>query len=127
MLPGVAARDREGEVATVFLVHDTRSDELFQDAVDSLRSDAAAVTRLEQLEHARGTLRTIAESSGGRYFRARDTQELEQIYRLLDELEPVDEESRYFRPVHALYPWPLAVALLLALPPIWFYRGGNRP
>ena len=73
------------------------------------------------------TLRTIAESSGGRYFRARDTQELEQIYRLLDELEPVDEESRYFRPVHALYPWPLAVALLLALPPIWFYRGGNRP
>jgi Ca-activated chloride channel family protein len=73
------------------------------------------------------TLRTIAESSGGRYFRARDTQELEQIYRLLDELEPVDEESRYFRPVHALYPWPLAVALLLALPPIWFYRRGNRP
>jgi Ca-activated chloride channel family protein len=73
------------------------------------------------------TLRTIAESSGGRYFRARDTQELEQIYRLLDELEPVDEESRYFRPVHALYPWPLAVALLLALPPMWFYRRGNRP
>jgi hypothetical protein len=46
---------------------------------------------------------------------------------LLDELEPVDEESRYFRPVHALYPWPLAVALLLALPPMWFYRRGNRP
>jgi len=69
----------------------------------------------------------LPSQSGGRYFRARDLQELEQIYRLLDELEPVDAASRYFRPVRALYPWPLAVALLLALPPIWFYRRGNRP
>jgi Ca-activated chloride channel family protein len=73
------------------------------------------------------TLRAIADTSGGRYFRARDIQELEQIYQLLDELEPVDEEARYFRPVHALYPWPLAAALLLALPPFWFYLRGNAP
>ena len=73
------------------------------------------------------TLRAIADTSGGRYFRARDMQELEQIYQLLDELEPVDEEAQYFRPVHALYPWPLAAALLLALPPFWFYLRGNGP
>jgi len=72
-------------------------------------------------------LRAIADTSGGRYFRARDMQELEQIYQLLDELEPVDEEAQYFRPVHALYPWPLAAALLLALPPFWFYLRGNGP
>jgi len=73
------------------------------------------------------TLRAIAESSGGRYFRARDMQELEKIYQLLDELEPVDDDARYFRPVHALYPWPLAAALLLALPPFLLYLRGNGP
>ena len=33
------------------------------------------------------TRRAIAESTGGRYFRARNTAELEGIYLLLDELE----------------------------------------
>jgi len=36
------------------------------------------------------TLTRIAESTGGRYFRARDIQELAQIYQLLDELAPVE-------------------------------------
>ncbi len=60
------------------------------------------------------TLRAIAEKTGGRYFRAHDTGELERIYRLLDELEPVVKDQRYFRPRRELYPWPLSVALLLA-------------
>lgn len=61
------------------------------------------------------SLRAIAEQTGGRYFRARDTDEMEQIYALLDELEPVEKEQEVFRPVTALYPWPLAIALLGAL------------
>ena len=60
------------------------------------------------------TLTAIANKTGGRYFRARDTQELEKIYRLLDELEPLEKESQTFRPRTALYHWPLAGALLLA-------------
>lgn len=72
------------------------------------------------------TLKTIAKNTGGRYFRARDLQELDQIYRILDELEPVDEESQYFRPTHSLYPWPLASALLLALLPVWVHIRGGR-
>lgn len=60
------------------------------------------------------TLKAIAEQTGGRYFRARNTDELEQIYRLLDELEPTEKDRQYFRPRAELYPWPLAVALLLA-------------
>ncbi len=59
------------------------------------------------------TLTAIAEQTGGRYFRARDTSELQQIYRLLDELEPVDDDAQFFRPTRALYPWPLGAALLL--------------
>jgi len=61
------------------------------------------------------TLKFIAEETGGRYFRARDTQELEQIYQLLDELEPVEAEAEVFRPITPLYPWPLGAALLLSL------------
>lgn len=60
------------------------------------------------------TLKAIADKTGGRYFRARNTQELNKIYQILDELEPVEKDKQYFRPKTELYHWPLAVALLLA-------------
>ena len=59
------------------------------------------------------TLKEIADKTGGRYFRARDTQELEQIYGLLDELEPVEKDQKYFRPKRALFYWPLGSALVI--------------
>lgn len=61
------------------------------------------------------TLRDIADKTGARYFRARDTVELQRIYSLLDELEPVEAEALSFRPTKALYYWPLAIALGLAV------------
>ncbi|MGQ0658588.1 MAG: vWA domain-containing protein [Chromatiales bacterium] len=61
------------------------------------------------------TLRAIAERTGGRYFRARDSDELAGIYRLIDEIEPVEQEPQQFRPVMALFPWPLAMALFLTV------------
>jgi len=59
------------------------------------------------------TLRAIAKQTGGRYFRATDTQELEQIYAVLDQLEPIESDQRFFRPRAELYTWPLALSLLL--------------
>lgn len=61
------------------------------------------------------TLTQIADLTGGRYFRARDTRELESIYGLLDRLEPVEKGEQYFRPKTALFFWPLGLALMLAL------------
>ncbi|MFA5700425.1 MAG: VWA domain-containing protein [Desulfuromonas sp.] len=58
-------------------------------------------------------LRNIAQQTGGSYFRARATAELQQIYAQIDALEPVDSDARYYRPVAELYPWPLAAALVL--------------
>lgn len=58
------------------------------------------------------TLKAIADKTGGRYFRARNTQELNKIYQLLDELEPVEKDKQYFRPKTELYHWPLAITLL---------------
>ena len=60
------------------------------------------------------TLKAIADKTGGKYFRARDTTELLQIYSLLDELEPVEQERQSFRPSRALFPWPLGASLLIA-------------
>jgi len=68
-------------------------------------------------------LRGIAELTGGRYFRARDIEELAEIYGLLDELEPLDKEQQSFRPVNALFYWPLAIALLITAG-ISAYMGG---
>jgi Ca-activated chloride channel family protein len=60
------------------------------------------------------TLTGIADMTGGRYFRAKDTAGLQDIYSLLDELEPVEEPEAGFRPVRSLYYWPLTGALALA-------------
>lgn len=60
------------------------------------------------------TLTEIAENTGGQYFRARDLEELEQIYAVLDELEPVEQEDETFRPTIALFYWPLGACLLLS-------------
>ena len=61
------------------------------------------------------TLSAIAVKTGGQYFRARDTDSLMAIYRLLDELEPSAKQPQIFRPAQELYPWPLAAALALTM------------
>ncbi len=64
-------------------------------------------------------LKEIAASTGGQYFRARDTDELKKIYALLDEYEPTLANQQTYRPMQELYSWPLGFALLLALGLMW--------
>ena len=69
------------------------------------------------------TLSAIAEKTGGRYFRARDTEQLAEIYAELDRLEPVERDHDVYRPISELYFWPLGAALmgsllLILLPPM---------
>lgn len=61
------------------------------------------------------TLQAIATESGGRYFQATDTAQLEQVYDELDRLEPSVRDSRNFRPMRALFMWPAAAALMLSI------------
>ena len=61
------------------------------------------------------TLQEIADKTGGKYFRARDSKSMEEIYQLLDALEPVEQEQKQMRPLNALFYWPLSIALLLAV------------
>ena len=60
------------------------------------------------------TLGRIAALTNGRYFRARNTEKLAEIYDLIEVLEPVAQDPEIYRPVAALYYWPLGFAWLLA-------------
>ncbi|MEZ5501366.1 MAG: VWA domain-containing protein [Halioglobus sp.] len=59
-------------------------------------------------------LQQIARLTGGEYFRARNPQELANIYNLLDQLEPVQQETSVYRPRQALGYLPLLGALLIS-------------
>ncbi|KTC35563.1 BatB protein [Pseudomonas sp. ABAC21] len=54
-------------------------------------------------------------ATGGRYFRARDGEELQQVKDTLDQLEPVEQQPTQARPAQALYSGPLALALILSM------------
>ncbi len=60
-------------------------------------------------------LTVIANRTGGRFFRARNTRALNKIYHIINRLEPVIRDHKVFRPRHALFMWPLALSLLLAM------------
>jgi Ca-activated chloride channel family protein len=82
---------------------------------------AGATLRLDE-----ETLRAVALRTGGQYFRADDTQDLERIYALLDELEPLADEREPFRPTVSLYVIPLGIALALAFALLLRRTGGVR-
>ena len=58
-------------------------------------------------------LRAIAEATGGEYFRARDPRELQAIYGIIDQLEPVEQDASTFRPRRSLSYWAMLAGLLL--------------
>lgn len=61
------------------------------------------------------TLTKLAKDTGGKYFRARDGQDMSEIYQLLDQLEPLEQEQQQMRPLTALFYYPLALALLISM------------
>lgn len=61
------------------------------------------------------TLRDIAKSTGGRFFRARDTSQLAGIYAEIDRLEPIERPGQAVRPRIERYVWPLGAAFACGL------------
>ncbi len=59
-------------------------------------------------------LTRIAESTGGRYFRARNVSDLVEIYEELDRLETIEQDEQTYRPTRALFHWPLGAAMLIS-------------
>jgi Ca-activated chloride channel family protein len=62
------------------------------------------------------SLKRIAAATGGRYFRAENSEELESIYALIDQMEKTEVKVKAFAENRELYPWLLvpAFGLLVA-------------
>lgn len=60
-------------------------------------------------------LTAIADQTGGKFFRARDTKELSGVYREISRLEPAADQRERYRPVDELFHLPLTFVLLLGL------------
>ncbi len=65
------------------------------------------------------TLEDIAKATGGQFFRAKNTQALAKVYKTLDKLEPISSDKTLLKPIKPLYPWPLALALLISCYLAW--------
>ena len=61
------------------------------------------------------SLQEIAQKTGGKYFRAKNTQELLEIYKEIDALEPVKNDDVFVRPIKVLFYYPLAAAFILSI------------
>jgi Ca-activated chloride channel family protein len=59
------------------------------------------------------TLRTIADETGGLYFRAENLEGLQQIYDTIDKLEKTEVKVDLFADYSEIYPWLLIPAILL--------------
>ncbi len=71
------------------------------------------VYRPVQVDIDERTLRQIADTTGGRYFRATDTASLKDIYRAIDRLERTEFDVPRSLDYDELYPWLLVPALVL--------------
>ncbi len=127
-------RDRPAESRVLILITDGANSAGVVEPLDAARvaassdirihtigvgSEGAGVAgfgfRVQRSELDEETLQGIATTTGGRYFRARNVAELEDIYTIIDSLEPVDNEENSYRPLKELFPWPLGSALVLSV------------
>lgn len=68
----------------------------------------------------------MAQQTGGEYFRARSLPELELIYETINQLEPIELDGKFYRPVTDLFFWPAGMAAALWLGIILFRRIGGK-
>lgn len=75
----------------------------------------SVVNPSQDLEEAEPELKKIAEMTGGTYFRAKDNNALNNIYNIIDRMEPVVVDTQAVIPKKDLFYWPLGAAVLLLL------------
>jgi len=60
-------------------------------------------------------MRQIADDSGGKYFLAMDKSQLEEVYKTLEELEPIEYEEETYKQATLLFYYPVALILIIGL------------
>lgn len=123
-----AGRFGPREAASVARLHDVR---IYVIGVGSKQAqipilEEGRVRYREDLTMDEDTLQSIAELTGGAYFRATDTRALEEISARIDQLEKTEAEKRTAYLPQPLFRWPLIVALLSLLALGFFPEGRRR-
>lgn len=59
------------------------------------------------------TLREIADITGGKFYHATNSREMEQIYHEIDQLEKTEVHIQHYATFHELFFWPALIGLLL--------------
>jgi Ca-activated chloride channel family protein len=78
--------------------------------------DGGTVLQKEKVNIDETLLTNIANSTGGQYFRATNTQMLDSVYQSIDKLERSKVETRIFtKRTDAFFPWVMAAVLLLCI------------
>ena len=72
---------------------------------------SSSTTFFSSLSLDEASLRHIAATTGGTYFRASDPDMLEDVYAEISRLEPVQQDPETFRPIQSLLHWPLGLAI----------------
>lgn len=65
------------------------------------------------------TLKLIASTTGGEYFRAADADTLKEVYQRIDQLEPAAGHEQWLRPAQEWFSLPLGLAMVLSIPAVW--------
>lgn len=71
-------------------------------------------------------LTKISTMTGGQYFRARNQQDLSNIYKKINQLEPIKAGFLEFRPTKNLFYWPLSGAFALLILSFILFRLRRR-
>ncbi|MGD9638410.1 MAG: VWA domain-containing protein [Alphaproteobacteria bacterium] len=66
-------------------------------------------------------LKQIAVKTGGAFFKAETTEELVEVYNIIDSLEPLNEDDFIIRPKIEIYHYFLSLALIISIMSAAFY------
>lgn len=73
-----------------------------------------------------GSLREIAQRTGGQFFRATDSESLSEVFAQIDRLEKTDAPARNVVEYRELFDWPLLCAILCLILFLWQEHGPKR-
>ena len=70
-------------------------------------------------------MKDLAQVTKGQYFRAESTSDLQQIYKLIDKLEPTSQDQKFIQEATDLFYIPLLMAVLMGMIIFFFMRGSK--
>ncbi|MGA6926846.1 MAG: VWA domain-containing protein [Desulfosarcina sp.] len=112
---GAIAKEKQVKIYTIGVGRRGKAPFLIKDPLFGERTVYHQVSIDEQ------TLKSLADQTGGAYFRAEDLESLQQIYETIDKLEKTEIKVDLFADYREIYPWLLFPVVFL-LPLIVFLR-----